>query len=243
MTVIEIFLFSLASFLLGLSKAGLKGVDLLNFVILAILFGSKSSTGIVLPLLCFADIMATLSYRRNTNWSLIKDLIGWIILGIFIGGLIGKNLDEAIFKKLMAFIILCTIFIVFQIEIRKRQIHTNQDIVSVISGIVTGFTSMIGNLAGAFANLYFLSLRINKLEFIGTTAMIFLLVNLVKLPFQIFYWHNINFQTLMIDLYALPGLIVGFLIGKPLVARISEDNYRKFVLIITLAGAIVLLFR
>jgi uncharacterized protein len=243
LTYTEISLLSLSAFLLGISKAGLKGVDLLNFVIFAFLFGSKSSTGIVLPLLVFADVMASLTYRRDANWAMIKRLIGWIIIGILCGVVIGKDMNEAVFKKLMAVIILVTVAIVYLIEIKKKEIISEKPVVSIISGVITGFTSMIGNLAGAFANLYFLSLRINKAEFIGTTAVLFLLVNLIKLPFQIFYWHNITLETVKIDLYAIPALVIGFLVGKPLVAKIADDTYRKFVLIVTLIGAIIMLLR
>ena len=41
----------LAAFIIGLGKAGLKGVDMLSVTIMALVFGGKSSTGIVLPLL------------------------------------------------------------------------------------------------------------------------------------------------------------------------------------------------
>ena len=53
-------LLSLAGFCIGMSKAGLKGVDMLNITIMAIVLGSKSSTGVVLPLLCVADFLAVL---------------------------------------------------------------------------------------------------------------------------------------------------------------------------------------
>ena len=36
---------------MGVSKAGLAGVSLLHVVIFAFLFGARSSTGIVLPML------------------------------------------------------------------------------------------------------------------------------------------------------------------------------------------------
>jgi hypothetical protein len=45
------------AFIIGLSKAGLKGIDMLNVTIMAIVFGGKASTGIVLPLLCITTAM------------------------------------------------------------------------------------------------------------------------------------------------------------------------------------------
>ena len=65
----------LAAFIIGLSKAGLKGIDMMNVTIMAIVFGGKASTGIVLPLLCFADIMAVIYYNRHAEWSHFWKLI------------------------------------------------------------------------------------------------------------------------------------------------------------------------
>ncbi|RYZ45126.1 MAG: sulfite exporter TauE/SafE family protein, partial [Chitinophagaceae bacterium] len=35
----------LAAFILGLSKAGIKGIDMMNVTIMALVFGGKASTG------------------------------------------------------------------------------------------------------------------------------------------------------------------------------------------------------
>lgn len=40
--------------------------------------------------------------------------------------------------------------------------------------------------------------RMPKLAFVGTNAWFFLCVNFLKLPFQLFDWHNINLTTLAI---------------------------------------------
>jgi hypothetical protein len=72
---------------------------------------------------------------------------------------------------------------------------------------------MLGNLAGAFANLYFLAMRMPKNNFIGTAAWLFLCMNLFKLPFQIFYWKNITIQSLKTDMVLIPALTLGFWAG------------------------------
>jgi uncharacterized protein len=236
-------LISLAAFLIGLSKGGIKGIDVLNFVLLAFAFGSKPSTGIILPMLFVADIFATFYYKMNVNWVMLRKLIIWLLIGIPLGAYLGKSMDEAMFKKMMALIILVSIGIIYIVEIRKVNLIKENRISAAIMGLTTGFVSMIGNLAGAFANLYFLSLQVKKDAFIGTTAVMFLIINFVKLPFQMFYWRNITYDTLLIDLYALPGLIVGFYTGLHLVKKIKDDSYRKMVLIMTLIGALVLLIQ
>ena len=75
----------LSAFFIGLSKAGLRGIDMMNVTIMAIVFGSKASTGIVLPLLCVADIGAVAYYHRHAQWNHFWKLIPWMAIGILVG--------------------------------------------------------------------------------------------------------------------------------------------------------------
>jgi uncharacterized membrane protein YfcA len=232
-----------ASFIIGLSKAGLKGIDMLNVTIMAIVFGGKASTGIVLPLLCVADIGAVIYYHRHAQWNHFWKLIPWMAIGILIGVFVGKELDEAVFRKIMALIIIATAGIMIAMEFRKIQsIPTNKLFVSG-TGLVAGFTTMLGNLAGAFSNIYFLAIRMSKNDFIGTAAWVFLVINLFKLPFQVLYWKNITAASLQTDLLLLPALALGFWAGLKIVSRIKDDNYRKVVIVLTLIGAVVIFLK
>lgn len=232
-----------AAFIIGLSKAGLKGIDMMNVTIMAIVFGGKASTGIVLPLLCMADIMAVKYYHRHAQWSHFWKLIPWMMIGILIGVYVGKDLNEAIFRKLMAIIIISTVIIMLVLEFRKSVTVPANKLFVVNMGLIAGFTTMLGNLAGAFSNIYFLAMRMPKNDFIGTAAWLFLVINLFKLPFQIFYWKNINLITLQTDLLLLPALIGGFWAGLKIVSRIKDDSYRKVVIVLTLMGAIVMFLK
>lgn len=233
----------LASFIIGLSKAGLKGIDMMNVTIMAIVFGGKASTGVILPLLCFADIMAVTYYNCHAQWEHFWKLIPWMIIGILIGVYVGKDMDEVIFKRIMAVIILVTIMIVIALEFRKNATIPASKLFAAGMGLVSGFTTMLGNLAGAFSNIYFLAMRMPKNDFIGTTAWIFLVVNLFKLPFQLFYWKNITASTLQTDLFLLPALIAGFWAGVKAVSIIKDDGYRKIVIALTLVGAVFIFLK
>ncbi|MBC7688526.1 MAG: sulfite exporter TauE/SafE family protein [Aquabacterium sp.] len=237
------FLILIAAFIIGLSKAGLKGIDMMNVTIMAIVFGGKASTGVVLPLLCVADIMAVKFYNRHAQWPHFWKLIPWMMLGILIGVFVGKDLNEAIFRKLMAFIIILTVVIMIALEFRKTaSVPSNKLFVSGM-GITAGFTTMLGNLAGAFSNIYFLAMRMPKNNFIGTAAWVFLVINLFKLPFQVFFWKNITPATLQTDLLLLPALFAGFWAGLKIVSKIKDDSYRKVVIVLTLLGAVVIFLK
>lgn len=233
----------IGAFIIGLAKAGLKGIEMLNVTIMALVFGGKASTGVVLPLLCVADIMAVIYYNRHAQWSHFWRLIPYILCGILIGVYVGNVLDEAIFKKIMAIIILSTISIMLWIEYRKSETVPSGRFFAIVMGLVTGITTMLGNLAGSFANIYFLSLRTPKNDFIGTAAWLFLVINLTKIPFQVFVWKNITLETLKLDLYLIPAIFLGFFVGIKLVAYIKETYYRKVILGLTLIGAIMIFLR
>jgi len=240
---INIVLIFIGAFIIGLAKAGLKGIDMLNVTIMALVFGGKASTGIVLPLLCAADIAAVLYYNRHAQWKHFWKLIPWMAVGILIGVYAGKDMNEALFRKIMAVIIVITIVIIVLMEFRKTNtVPTNPLFVST-TGIAAGFTTMLGNLAGAFANVYFLAMRMPKNDFIGTAAWVFLVINLFKLPFQVLYWKNITAVSLQTDLLLLPALALGFWSGLKIVHHIKDDHYRKVVIVLTLIGAIVIFLK
>ena len=242
-TTLEWVLVMLAAFLIGMGKAGLKGVDMLNVTLMAIVFGGKSSTGVVLPLLCISDIAAVSYYNRHAQWKYFWKLVPWMMVGILFGVFLGKDMDEVFFKKIIVVIILVSILVVLIMEYRTSKEVPDHPLFTIPTGLAAGFTTMMGNLAGAFANLYFLAMRLGKNDFIGTGAWIFLFMNLFKLPFQIFYWGNINVATIKVDLVLIPALALGFWAGLNIVKNINDAQFRKVIIVLTLLGSLLMLFR
>ena len=242
-SVINLVLIFTGAFILGLAKAGLRGIDMLNVTLMALVFGSKASTGIVLPLLCAADVGAVLYYHRHAQWKHFWKLVPWMATGILIGVYTGKDMNEIVFRKIMAIIIIVTVIIMVLMEFIKSENVPTHPLFAASTGIMAGFTTMLGNLAGAFANLYFLAMRLPKNHFIGTSAWLFLVINLFKLPFQALYWKNITLSSLRTDLLLVPALALGFFIGLKIVRQIKDDHYRKVVIVLTFIGAVVIFLR
>ena len=110
-------------------------------------------------------------------------------------------------------------------------------------GILAGFTTMVGNLAGAFTNIYFLAMRLPKNEFIGTAAWLFFLINIFKVPFHVFVWKTMSWHSLLRSFQLIPALLLGLLLGVFLVKRIKNDNYRKLILLFTALGGLAIFFQ
>jgi uncharacterized membrane protein YfcA len=70
LTPAYILLFFLLALCIGMAKAGLGGLGLAVVPVMALIFGAKESTGVILPMLIAADIMAVIYYRKNAEWEL-----------------------------------------------------------------------------------------------------------------------------------------------------------------------------
>jgi len=95
-------LFMMAVFV-GMSKTGVQGLTILTIPLLAMTFGAKPSTGLMLPILCFADIIGVSYYRRQAEWRYILRLLpmavaGFVLAGAFLGIRLVKYLPEKGFR-------------------------------------------------------------------------------------------------------------------------------------------------
>lgn len=231
------------SFLLGVAKGGIKGFGAIITTMIALVFGSKASTGIIMPLLIVGDIFAVLYYNRHAQWAYLWKLMPWMIIGVLVGVWYGKDLPEEQFKSGMAILILISVVLMWFLDRVKRiQIPDNR-LFAAIMGLVSGFATMVGNLAGPFSELYFLAIRMPKEMFIGTAAWLFFITNIIKLPFHIWTWKTINLHSLSIDLVLLPALLIGLWAGIALVKVVRQSQFRLIIMILTALGAFFILFR
>jgi uncharacterized membrane protein YfcA len=232
-----------AALLLGIAKSGIKGLAVLIVTGLALVYGAKESTGILMPLLICGDILAVIYYKRHVKWIYLIKLLPWMVHGVLVGVVLGKDLPEDLFKSGMAVIILISVVIMYYWERKKdRKVPTHWSFAALM-GMMGGFTTMVGNLAGAFSNIYFLAIKLPKNEFIGTAAWLFFIINLFKVPFHIWSWGTINRASFQISLSLIPAVIAGFCLGIFLVKKINNDKYRQLILLLTGLGGLAILLQ
>lgn len=236
-------LFFVAALVLGMSKAGLSGLSIATIPVMALIFGAKESTGVILPMLITADIMAVIYYRRNAVWKYIFRILPWVALGIIIALITGNLINNNQFRIVMISIVWIMLILMVINDLRKKDdtaLPENKTF-GALMGFSGGFATMIGNSAGPVFNLYFLSMKLPKKEFIGTSAWLYLIMNVGKLPLQALVWKNITVSSLILDLIAIPVIALGIFIGIRIVKIFPEKAYRYFIIITTL-GSSVLLF-
>jgi uncharacterized membrane protein YfcA len=226
---------------IGMSKSGLNGLALLFSPLMALSFGGKASTGILLPMLCVGDIFAVAWYRRHAEAGYLLRLLPSTLIGMGAGVAVGGSLSDGSFRMMLGGIIVILLGLMIWQDTQKNKVaYPEAWWFAAVAGLMAGFTTMVGNAAGAIMSIYLLSMRLPKKAFIGTAAWFFLTVNLLKVPLQIVFWKNIGIATLTFDAIMIPGIAAGAFIGVKVSGKIPERAYRIFVMVMTGVAALML---
>ena len=231
----------LVAILSGMGKAGLYGAGLISVPLMAFAFGSKDSTGILLLLLIIADLFAVVIYRRDANWKFLRQLLPAACVGIVVGTLLGAVIDDLTFQRVMGVVIVTCIVLMIRQELKESKQVPSWSAFAPTTGVMGGFTSMIGNLGAPVMAIYLLAMRLPKREFLGTAAWFFLTVNLIKVPFHVFAWGTLDTHAAMLAICFIPLVGLGVWFATFAVRYINEVLFRRIVIVMTLLSAIVLL--
>ena len=237
----EFFIFLSVAVLIGMSKTGIHGAGMMAVPLLALVFGGQLSSGILLPMLCLADVIGVTYYHRHASWYHLKKLFPWAAIGTVLGTIVGGGIDDETFKLVMAIIIGVSVLIMIWLERADKKEIPDYKWFAGFTGVAGGFTSMIGNLATSVMAIYFLTMRLPKNAFIGTAAWFFLVINWFKIPFHIFSWKTITWNTVLLDLCTLPFIGLGAFLGIVVVKRMKDKTYRWFIIAMTLIAAIFMI--
>lgn len=233
----------LGALLAGLSKGGLVGVGNLTVLLFAMVFEPKASVGILLPVLISADIVAITVYRRHADWKQLRRLLPWMLVGILIGYLLFGRLSGATVQRCIgAIVLLMTVLQIWRSleawrgwgDFAARMPHTLG--FRALLGMLGGFATMVANAAGPVGQLYFISVGLPKMAFIGTGAWCFFIVNLVKVPLQA-HLGILHLHSLQISLALAPLAMLGVWVAPFIVRHIPQKWFSWAVwFFIVLAG-------
>lgn len=242
LSVIDWLLILMCALLIGMSKTGVPGVSMIVVPTLALIFGGKQSTGVLLPILIMADVFAVIYYRRHANWRHLLRALPWALGGLILALWIGNLVNDIQFKHIIAITVFVSIgLMIWKDYGTKTEFSPDSWWFAAIMGIAGGFATMIGNVAGPIFAIYLLAMHLKKQSFIGTTAWFFFIVNLTKFPLQVLVWKNINWSTLLIDCLAFPAIVLGAWLGIIIVKKIPEKTFKWLVIVITTLSAFLIL--
>lgn len=216
----------LGALFIGMGKAGLAGCALVSVVLFADTLGAKESTGVVLPLLIAADLMGYWLLRRGGSWSQVWPLVPPAIIGVVIGWWWLDLLDQQLARLVIGWLIIGLLALKLLQDWKREQLSNlhRHAAFTWSMGIAAGVATMLANAAGPVMAVYLLAHRKGKADYLGVFTRFFLFINLFKVPFSA-QIGLINGPSLLTNLWLLPAVICGILIGWRTVRMMSQTVF------------------
>ncbi len=234
----EWFLALLGALLVGVAKTGITGLSLLFVAIFASIMPARRSTGLVLPLLILGDIVAFAAYRKHAQWRHVWRMFPWAATGVVVGALAMGRMDDRLTRLVMGGIVVGLAVL----HLARRGMppvaeEAHPAWFAPLIGVLAGFTTIVSNAAGPLMVIYLLAMRLPKMEYMGTGAAFFLILNLFKLPFMVGLG-LITAQSLVLNLALAPAVIAGTFAGRWLLGRINQRLFENIAIGLTFAAGL-----
>ena len=241
-----------AALFVGISKTGVPGIGILVVILLANVFGARSSVGIMLPMLIFGDCFAVAWYRRHCQWHTLIGLLPWVVVGMAFGGaalwLTGKAGGSKDILGILIGVLVLVMLGLYLLQGRLGERLTPKSKAGVAStGVSAGFATTVSNAAGPVMSIYLQAHKLPKEQFMGTIAWYFFIINVSKLPiYFVLTAMNpqkpiVTHESLIFNLITFPAVLVGVFIGKWMLHRIPQKLFDTAILVLAAASAVKLI--
>ncbi|MBV8843703.1 MAG: sulfite exporter TauE/SafE family protein [Bryobacterales bacterium] len=229
---------SLCAYLIGIAKTGAPGVGSLMVPLMVLTVGdARQAAGWTLPILSTADVFAVIYWRRHADAKKLFSMIPWTLAGMA-GGALALSLSEPVIRRVIAAILL----LMLGIQVRRRFGRAPETAGRAgFYGILAGFATTVANAAGPVMNLFLLTQKLPKEQFVATGAWFFFVVNLTKVPIYAWY-HLFSRPSLTFNAMMVPLVVAGAITGSWLVRRVSQALFELSVLVLTGVCSLLLFF-
>ncbi|MFA0441950.1 sulfite exporter TauE/SafE family protein [Vibrio sp. 10N.222.51.C12] len=204
----------------GVGKGGLGGaLGIIAVPLMAMTIAPTQAAAILLPILCVMDVFAVKHHYRNADYSVIKRMLPGAVLGVVLAGLFLSITPENGLKLLIG--VLSLLFCGQYLLVGEKDQKPAGTLSAWFWSTLSGFSSTAIHAGGGPASIYMLPLKLDKVVLVATMAVLFGLVNLVKLvPYAAL--GEFDTTNLMTALVLMPLAPVGVKLGVWLLHRVSQ---------------------
>ena len=211
----------LAAFLIGLSKGGLPAVAMLSVPIMSLTMSPSKAAALLLPIYILSDMVSVWLYRKEFSMENVKTLIPAGILGVLIGWATAAIVSDRMVSLLIG--VMGITFCLYTWTKKKSTLPPKAPNLpkGLFWGTLAGFTSFVSHAGAPPFQVYILPQQLPKMVFAGTGTIVFTVINLAKvIPYSTLYPYTTS--TLKVAACLLPIAVVGTVVGKFLIERLSE---------------------
>lgn len=240
-----LFLFTacLAVILIGFAKGGFSGLGSLATPLLALACGPVQAAAILLPILIAGDVVSVWSFRHSWNRRIVAIMLPGALLGIGIGWAMAASLPVAAIMAALGIISIA--FGGWRLWVERGGAvpapAQSSPIIGAAFGIATGFTSQIAHAGGPPFQMWVSPQRLPHTEFVGTSAVLFALINWAKVPAYVALG-EFSSVNLTISAALIPLALLSTLAGVWFIRRMRGDKFYTlvYILMIGLGGKLLI---
>lgn len=228
MSFVELFLLGVPAVLLtGISKGGFGGaLGGIAVPLLALMMPPTQAAAIMLPILCMADITGLRRFYGKWDLPNLKIMLPGALVGVLIGTLSFGLLSERLIGLLIGGIAIA-FFLLNVLNAAAAQAPSSPGVAkgSLLSGIA-GFTSFVAHAGGPPIMMYLLPQQLDKVRYVATVNVFFLLTNAVKLvPYALL--GQFTATSLTASLALAPIVVLGVWLGIWLQSRVNHNWFYR----------------
>ena len=169
----------------GISKGGFgSGASFAAAPMLALILEPRQALALLLPLLLVMDFAALPPWWRRWHWPAARAMIAGAVPGVLLGSVFWRIAPPDLLRGLIGAVALA--FVAYQAAAARGWLRPARaalsDRAGIAFGVAAGFTSFVSHAGGPLAAVYLLSRGIGKTQYQATTVLVFLVINLMKLP-------------------------------------------------------------
>lgn len=232
----------LSALIIGVGKGGLGvAFGALATPVMALVLPVQQVLPMVLVIQMVADVFAVGVHWKRWDSRLVKLLIPGAIVGVALGTLFITRVSAQTLRTTLAVVILLfTAYKLAEKRLLRGLAYRPRGWHSLVAGGISGLTSAVANNGGPPVTIYLLMYDLQPRVFIGTTALFFLILNYIKLPFY-FAADLFDWQQLVSIVWALPLAPIGVWIGRAFVLRVNKEQYDRVILVFLAISAVLVL--
>jgi uncharacterized membrane protein YfcA len=242
--------------IMGLSKGGIPGAGNLTVALYVLVLedalgpsGVALSVGLLLPVLVSADLVSTIVYRKFVEWPHVRRLLPYFMVGVLAGWFTfdyfqvegrGESLKILIGVILLGMTLLRFVHLQLS-KTRKTEALQVPFFLGPILGLIGGMATMLANAAGPIAQFYLLAMRLPKYAFIGTSAWLFLIVNVSKVPLM-YELEVLNLEIFSVCVWLFIPAMLGAWIAPKIVVYIRQDWFERMIWFFIVVAGLRMIF-
>jgi uncharacterized protein len=245
MTIDPIVFFSMTAvvaFMIGLAKGGLGGtLGALATPMMALVMPADQVIGLVLPILMLADVFAVALHWGRWNKRMVWLLIPGAVAGVTIGTVFITNAPtRGLQVGLGVIILLFAAFKIFEKRILGSLKYEGHDWHGLVAGTIAGFSSALAHTGGPPVSIYLLMQDVTPRIFIATSALFFLILNWIKVPYYL-YARLFDLPRLWQIAWLMPLVPLGVWVGRLAGDRVDKQTFERVIVFLLVITAVMLI--